>query len=438
MNWKSIGSLLANIIAVSVLFSLILAGSSNIPHNSAIGPYLALGFLIIVAYLFGILGKELGFPALTGNLLAGILFGPSVLGFISHTDIQSLEFINTIALSFIALSAGGELKLKSLRKNGRAISGIILTHTILILGGTMVVMIPFLHFSGIKGLVGIQMAWMAGIVLAIVAVANSPSSTIAVINEYRAKGPFTDVVLSVTMVKDVVILLLFAVTMGIIRSIGGTESFSPAFLLHTFGDILLSIGAGLVYGGLMILFYRFVAREITVFIVIAAFLANELAHFAGLEQMLMCMIAGFVVQNFSRQGPLLIEGIEKSHLPIYVIFFSIAGAALDFSYFGSVYILVTLFVILRAGLVFSSTLLGAKLSGASPTIRKFAWTGFLTNAGLTLSIAIIVEQSFPDWGRPLKAIIISIIAINQIVGPVLFKIGLVKSGEVGPQNGRDG
>lgn len=430
MNWKSIGSVLVNIIAVSILFSLVLAGSSNVPQNSATGPYLALGFLIIVAYLFGILAKELGFPALTGNLLAGILFGPSVLGFISHNDIHSLEFINTIALSFIALSAGGELKLKSLRENASAISSITVSHTILIFGGTLIVMVPFLSISSIQGISGTRLTWMAAIMLSVVAVAKSPASTIAIINEYRAKGPFTDVVLGVTMVKDMVVLLLFAIAMGITRGIGGIEPFSLSFLLHTFGDIFLSIGAGLVYGGLMILFYRFVAREVTVFIVIAAFLANELAHFAGLEQMLMCMIAGFVVQNFSRQGPMMIEGIEKSHLPIYVIFFSIAGAALDFSYFGSVYILVTLFVILRAGLIFFSTLLGAKLADASASVQKFAWTGFLTNAGLTLSIAIIIEKAFPDWGRALKAIIISVIAINQIVGPVLFKIGLVKSGEV--------
>ncbi|NOZ13830.1 MAG: hypothetical protein GXO69_09335 [Acidobacteria bacterium] len=430
MNRKTIGSVLLNIIGVSVLFFLIVAGSSTLPHSTAFGPYLALGFLIIVAYLSGILVKELGFPALTGNLLAGILFGPSVFSLISRTDIQALNFINTIALSFIALSAGGELKLKSLRENFKTISGITLSHTILILGGTLLVMVPFLRTSGIEGLSGPKVAWMAAIVLAVVAVAKSPASTIAVINEYRAKGPFTDVVLGVTMVKDVVVLIIFAVSMALIRGIGGEIPFSLSFLLHTFGDIFLSAGAGLVYGGLMILFYRYVAREVTVFIVIAAFLADELAHFAGLEQMLMCMIAGFVVQNFSRQGPLMIEGIEKSHLPIYVIFFSIAGAGLDFSYFRTVAVLVTLFILLRTGLIFLSTFAGAKLSGASSAVEKYAWTGFLTNAGLTLSIAILVEKAFPDWGKPLKAIIISVIAINQIAGPVLFKIGLVKSGEI--------
>lgn len=430
MNWKNIASLFINIIVIATLFFLILAGSSSVPHDSIVGPYLALGFLIIVAYLSGILARELGFPALTGNLLAGILFGPSVLGFISHTDIQALEFINTIALSFIALTAGGELKLKNLRENVKTISGITLSHTLLIFAGMLIVLAPFLSLLGVQGISDMKTIWMAAIMLSVVAVAKSPASTIAIINEYRASGPFTDVVLGVTMVKDVVVLLLFALAMGVIRGIGGEAPFSLSFLFHTFGHIFLSIAAGLVYGGLMILFYRFVAREITVFIVMAAFLANELAHFVGLEQMLMCMIAGFVVQNFSRQGPLMIEGIEKSHLPIYVIFFSIAGAGLDFSYFGSVYVLVILFVGLRAALIFFSTLLGAKLTGSTEAVRKYAWTGFLTNAGLTLSIAILVEKAFPQWGQPLKAIIISVIAINQIVGPVLFKIGLVKSGEV--------
>ena len=136
-----------------------------------------------------------------------------------------------------------------------------------------------------------------------------------------------------------------------------------------------------------------------------------------------------MVQNFSARGALMIEGIERSQLPIFVVFFSIAGAGLDFSYMGAVSVAVTLFLIVRTVLVFGSTWLGATVGAASESVRSYSWTGFLTNAGLSLSIVIVVEHAFPSWGLSVKAIAISVIAINQIVGPILFKIGLVRSGE---------
>jgi len=92
-------------------------------------------------------------------------------------------------------------------------------------------------------------------------------------------------------------------------------------------------------------------------------------------------------------------------------------------------LIVLIFVVLRTVLVYGATWLGGRMAGSPRSVNQYAWTGFLTNAGLTLSIVIVVERAFPHWGEMFKAIVISVIAINQIAGPVLFKIGLQKSGE---------
>lgn len=429
MNHKRMVLILLSVIMLALIPAVVHQIDPAPILNEPISPYLSLGFLMLAAYLTGLAAKEIGLPALTGYLLAGMLFGPFCLDIISLSDIHDLELINAIALSFIAITAGGELRMSSLKRDGGAIGLITLSHTVLVLAGTLIFMPLILILFPINGLDNHTTIWMIAILITTIAVANSPATTIAIINEFKSRGPFTDVVLGVTMVKDVVVLVLFAIAMAVVRSMDTGTALSLGFLGHLLIQILISIAAGCIFGILMILFYRYVAKEVSVFIVLASLTAHELALVVGLEHMLMCMVAGFVVQNFSSRGALMIEGIERSQLPIYVIFFSIAGAGLDFTHFGGVWFIVLVFVILRTGLVYGGTWLGGRLAGSPPAVNRYAWTGFLTNAGLSLSIVIVVEGAFPTWGSAFKALAISFIAINQIAGPVLFKIGLQKSGE---------
>ncbi len=421
--------ILLNIAILCILFAAIRPFQSHENYH-LISPYLALGFLVIAAHLGGLLAQAFALPALTGNLLAGILLGPSVLNLISLSDISSLELINSLALSFIAITAGGELKLKNLRKHATSIFAITISHFIIVFSTSIALFYYIFTHTALLSITDPTIILSFCIFLGIVAMAKSPAATIAVLNEFRAKGPFTDLVLGVTMLVDVIILVMFAIAMAYVQSIITHTPISLIFLLELIGHLLLSVGAGLMFGYLMILFYKYIGRELTLFIVIASFISHDMAQFAGIEHMLMCMVAGFIVQNFSRQGHRMIEGIENSYLPIYVVFFSLAGASLNFSHLKAFYPAVILFVVVRLILVLIATYLGAYLSKAPPTILKYSWTGFLTNAGLTLSIVIIIENTFPDWGSILMAFVISVIAINQIVGPVLFKLGLDKSGEI--------
>ncbi len=397
--------------------------------SDIVSPYFSLGFLIISALLLGMVANELGLPSLTGYLVAGMVFGPQVFNFISNNDIKTLELINSIALSFIAISAGGELKIESLKKNFRPIAYITFSQSIFIFLGMALIFYPLVK-SGliVKGLSLSSMIFFS-LFLGVFGVAKSPASMIAIINEYKAKGTFTDIALGITMIKDVIVLLMFSVIFAFAKnSLTGVE-LSAGFFLSIFSHILISGIAGVVFGFLMIVFFKYVAKEIGIFVVLASFLSYKFASIAGLENMFMCMVAGFVVQNFSKQGSVLIDAIEGSHLPVYVIFFSIAGAGLNFSSLKSYWIAVLLFVVLKLVLVYGSTYLGAAISKTVDSVRKYAWTAFITNAGLTLSMVILIEQEFKGLGSILKEIVISIIAVNLIIGPILFKIGLQKSGE---------
>ncbi len=429
MTRKKVLLSLAYILIVSALFLLVEKVKILFQSSPSVNPYLSLGFLIIVALLCGMIAKSFALPSLTGYLIAGMLFGPHLFGIISESDISALELVNSLALSFIAITAGGELRLDSLKKNISAILTITFFHLIIIVPVVTGFFYLLLTQTSLIPVTDPRTIFIISMLLGTIATAKSPASTIAIINEYRSKGVYTDVVLGITMFKDTIVLIVFALSMAFAAGLTSNAPFSIEFLFNLLGHILLSGAMGVVYGFLMVVFFKYIAREVGVFIVLASFLAHDFASLIGLEHMFMCMVAGFVVQNFSKQGHKMIESIEDTHLPIYVIFFAIAGAGLNFTYFKTSFLIVILFVILRLLLTFFATYLGAAVVKAPPKVKKYAWMGFVTNAGLTLSMVIIIEQTFPTWGVILKAIVISVIAINQILGPVLFKYGLLKSGE---------
>jgi Kef-type K+ transport system membrane component KefB len=146
---------------------------------------------------------------------------------------------------------------------------------------------------------------------------------------------------------------------------------------------------------------------------------------------MICLLAGFLVENFSYLGDRLIQAIEKVSLPVFVVFFAISGASINLDALSKTWILALIFVLWRAGLKFSSTYIGAKISGEDISVQRNAWAGFISQAGVALGMAIVVEKTFPDWGREFKTLVLAIIAINQIVGPVLLQNLLFKAGEAG-------
>ena len=95
------------------------------------------------------------------------------------------------------------------------------------------------------------------------------------------------------------------------------------------------------------------------------------------------------------------------------------------------WLLAVIFFLWRGGLKFLGTFLGAKLAGENRLFQTFGWAGFLSQAGVALGMAIIIERTFPEWGGTFKAIVLAVIALNQIVGPILLQKFLIRSGEAG-------
>lgn len=405
-------------------------------------PTLVLGFILIAAYCIGKLLEKIGLPGIVGYILTGLFMGPYFLKFYTSSAINELSFINNLALAFIAFCAGGELRLSNIRRILKPIIYYISGITLVVFTGiTLLVfsissLIPFL--SGLNP--GVKLAVSA--IFGIITVARSPSSAIAIISETKSKGPYTDLVLSVSVAMDVIIIILFAVIISvcqiIIQTKGGMDlSFIAALIL----EIAIAFLLGYLLGKFIVFLIEKVKVEFAVVIIAMGFFVIEFSRLLGeylhevynigfeIEPLLICIAAGFTVQNFSDYGKKFLKRLDGVSLPIYIAFFAMTGAAMNINILRTGWLFGLIIVVARLILINIGSYFSGKLSKTPPKIYKNAWLGFITQAGVSLGLLTEVVRRFPDIGPSIQTILIAAIIMNQIIGPIAFKYGLKKVGE---------
>jgi len=391
----------------------------------------SLGFILLFAYLLGRKMADYGLPQITGFIVAGIIGGPYLFRFLSLADVQELRIFDGLALSLIALLAGGEMQWGRLKKQVSSIFHLVLWQTVIIIGGFVLLafLVPLGYF---QRLVGPFSPLPFFLMLGTLATATSPSTTIAVITETRSQGKLTDLILSTAVVKDFVVIILFALSLSLVKSwIGEEGGIDWRVALEILKELGGSLLLGVIIGSGLILYLKFIHREVTIFILSIAFFSFEISYSLGFHPLLICLVAGFIVENYSPYGTHLIRTIERVALPVLVVFFAISGASLDMFALAKSWVLALVIVLLRGGLKFLGTGGGAKLSGAEGLVKQWGWAGFISQAGVTLGMAVIIEREIPLWGAQFKALILAVIAINQVIGPIFLQRFLVKSKEIG-------
>jgi len=401
---------------------------------------LSFGFILLAGYLFSDLFAIFKLPRITAYLLAGIVFGPYVCNFVTVDSIKNLRFIDDLALNFIALAAGGELRFRRLKKRTKPLGLLILSNTLVIFAGFALIM-PLLDLALFQNRTALEILTMS-ILCGIIAIARSPSSAIAVISETDAEGQFTDTSLGVTVLTDVMIIPLFALTVSAANLLlSSSHSMELKTLVGLFSALGLSVLSGIFVGWMISLYFRFVGKERIFFILALVFATAKISQFIehlffakyhvifSLEPMIICMTAGFFVQNFYREGDNLIHAIERSSLPVYVLFFTLTGAALDLDILQSALWIALILMMLRFVLMILSSSLGGWLARDNPNYSRLYGISFITQAGVSLGLVKILSHEFETWGPTLATVLVAVIILNQIIGPVLLKFSLDWAGE---------
>ncbi len=425
------------IVSISlILFALLL---SRVSFQSILPPSgeltFLLGLILIVSFLVGKLSLKIKIPMITGFLLTGIFLGPYLLNIITREGVKNFALINEIALSIIALSAGGELDLRELAKKIGSLSTIIFFQVFMAFIGVgliflllfkYIILPPIVKESAVASL-SVAFALLMGTI----ATAKSPSTTIAIIMETGAEGNLTDTVLAITVLKDVVIIVLFTLSMALASEIAlGRGGLDISLFYELFLEIIVAILIGLFIGLLLALYYKFVNRYNLLFLIALSFLISAFYFQFHFHFLLSCMFAGAFATNFFKEiREDFHSSVKEASLPIFIIFFTITGADLNLSIFKKYWIFALLYVFIRALMTFLGTYTGAALKKESREVKHLSWLGFLGQAGLTIGFLTIIERQFPSGGGILKDIALGGIILNQIFGPIGFKWALVKAGE---------
>jgi Kef-type K+ transport system membrane component KefB len=391
---------------------------------------LAFGFLILAAYTVGELATAIRLPKIVGYLFAGVIFGPSVLGTVTAMAADQLTPVSQLAIALIAFLAGAELRWAEVRRRGvlllkimtaeLAITFAALFFVVWALAGAM----PFL--------VGIPPAQRVAfsLLFASIAIVHSPAVTMALLTETGARGPVARTTLGVVLISDVAVLLLFTGALAVARALVPGDAGAPGVTIGMVAwEILGAILVGALLGGVVSLYLRFVGRELMLFAVLVAFFGLEIARVAHVETLLTLLVAGFVTENISPQGERLRHAMERSAAPVFVVFFALSGAKIDVGQVALLFLFVVPIAAVRAVAILAGTRVGARWARAGVPESRYTWMGLISQAGVAIGLAAIVAEAYPTLGPQLRDLLLALIAINETIGPILFRRALLASRE---------
>ena len=422
-----------------VVLALLIGGAVlleplRVPTEGVIAPrsLFLFGILLLTADTFGELAHDLRLPRLVGYLVAGLALGPSMSGIVPEGVLADLSMMKRLAVGLIGLLAGAELRVSDLRQRYRVIGWILVLQTVtVLLGLTIVTLLGRAWIPFLAGLSPGPLLFVALLFAATLTV-NSPMVTLALLTETKASGPLAKTTLGVVLMADVLVIVIFTAAFSLAQaSLSGGTGGAPGILLHLLGEVFGSLIAGGLVGGVLTLYLRFVKRELVVFAVVVVFATAAAAQALGFELLLSLLVAGFLVENVApvRAEPLL-ETLHQMAVPVFVVFFAIAGAELHLREFQALWPLVLAIALFRMGAIVVGSRTGARLGGAEPLVARYAWTGLVSQAGVALGLATIVADRLPLLGLAMQTLIVGVIAFNESVGPVLFRRGLDRAGEI--------
>lgn len=390
------------------------------------------GFLILAAYSVGELVKPFGIPKIVGYLVAGIVFGPPGLSYVSKPVLVELTPISNLAIAVIAFLAGAELQISEIKARGTAILKMVSAELLLTFAGVTGVLVllrgqlPFMAQAPAAEVVAFALLFAS------VAVVHSPAVTMGLLTETRANGPVARYTLGVVLVVDVAVVLLFSMVLALARSLapptGGGGGVQAGMVVWEIGGSVL---VGAVLGACIAAYLRFISRELFIFGLLMALLGAEVARVLHVETLLTLLVAGFVAENAGGgRGVELRHALERAAAPVFVVFFALSGAKIDPVSVLPLWTVVVPVVLVRMTSIWAGMQLGGRWAKLDPTVTKNAWLGLVSQAGVAIGLATVVADVYPSRGGEMRALLLATIALNESVGPILFRFGLKRAGEL--------
>ncbi|HHT95005.1 MAG TPA: cation:proton antiporter [Clostridia bacterium] len=384
---------------------------------------LKIAIVLVVGIIGGRVARLVKLPNVSGYLVFGLLLGPSFFNFISPADVQSFNIINELALAAIAFSIGNEFVLKEMKKIGKSIFIITLMEVI----GAVLLVFCILFFV-------FRQPFAFSIVIASMSAATAPAATLLVMKQYNAKGPLTRTILPVVALDDVFGIVVFGIALSVAKIVTYKQQLSVVSMM--FGpliEIAGSVGIGFVLGLLLSwLSQKASGRDELQAIALAAIgVATGISLLLNMSPLLTCIVMGTVLVNIQQNSIRVFDSVNSFAAPIYILFFTLAGASLDLSILKTVGLMGIAYVLARGLGKIAGAWAGAAMVKAEPAVRKYLGLGLLPQGGISIGLMVLVRQQLPDYAVAINTIIMFSVLIYETSGPIFAKIALKKAGEIG-------
>jgi len=388
-------------------------------------PILSLAVIFILSFFASRLTKKLKVPTITAYVVLGILLSPNLFNLISKEFLATSDFFSQIVLGMIAFSLGESFSLSTLRRVGKAVTGISISASLF--PWFLVTLAVWILF---------KQPFYIALVFGSIAAATAPAAVVMVTQEYKSKGDFTDTLLGVVAIDDAWAMIIF----GLSLSIAKTFIIGNGSTIGILKDLLrasLEIGGSFLLGGLIVITFNKLAgfintmKERLIYTFGFLSLVIGLAIAFNFSVLLSCMFFGALLANTNKESFQFFDSLREIDAPLYLIFFVLAGASLKISVLGTSVILTLGYIVFRTFGKIAGAYIGARVVDASSSIKKYMGLALIPQAGVALACALIAKHAIGGiWGDTILTITIASTVVFELIGPWATKRSLAMAGEI--------
>lgn len=387
---------------------------------------ISIALMLFFGFAMTRLTKLAKLPNVTAYIIAGILIGPYCLNLVPKQIIEGMDFLSDIALAFIAFSTGEFFRFSALKKNG----GKVVIITVLEACTASVFVFVVVYF-----LLGLSLPF--SVVLAALAAATAPASTMMTIRQTGAKGDFVDTLLQVVALDDIVGLVAYSIAISVALAARDNVGIDFLSILKPLG---INIGVLLLGGGFGFIMKLLLSKRSTDNRLIIA--VGLLFAFCGIcavldiSPLLGCMSMSTVYINLTDDDKLFMQ-INYFSPPILLMFFVRSGLSFQLdllfspsSPIGGVSLIVVgvLYFLVRIAGKYIGAFAGCAAVKKPKTVRNHLGLALIPQAGVAIGLAALGARTLGgDMGSALNTIILASSVLYELIGPGCAKLSLYLS-----------
>lgn len=400
---------------------------------------LIFGLIVLSGFISGEAARKIGLPKVTGFILAGIILNPRLTHIVTIDYAQHTDIVINIALAFITFEVGGTLHYSRIKKLGKSIVYITLfegelaflvTAAGIALVSTFFVHVHDANFSALFIPIGLLMGSLAS--------PTDPSATLAVVHEYKAKGPVSSTIMGIAALDDTLGIINFSIAIAVSMVLVTHQDFNfygsfAVPLYQIFGAIIFGVINGYIFNLITVRLRGETEGTLIVSILALLTLSFGISSLIGVDELLTVMTAGAFVANFNAKKEQIFRMLERyTDELIFIFFFTMSGMQLDFSIFLTYLPLAFLFMIFRASGKIGGAIIGATVAKSPPKVRKYTWGGLIPQGGIVIGLALLIKQNpaFASFSDIIISIIIGATVMHELIGPLISRKVIQAAGDI--------